>query len=215
MNIPPRKPTDARSPAYRIQTERLVLRCWEPGDAQLLKEAIDASLQDLLPWMPWAHSEPEPLQIKIDRLRHFRGQFDLGQDFIYAIFNQDETQVLGGSGLHTRAGENAREIGYWIHADYVGRGLATETTAALTKVAFEIDRIERLEIHCDPENELSASIPRKLGLNLDGVIRRSTPFLHGELRDTMIWTLLKEEYADSPAASAELEAFDVIGRKLL
>jgi RimJ/RimL family protein N-acetyltransferase len=215
MKTQPRKPTDARPPTYRIQTERLVLRCWEPGDAELLKEAIDASLEHLLPWMPWAHNEPEPLQIKIDRLRHFRGQFDLGQDFLYAIFNSDETKVLGGTGLHSRVGENAREIGYWIHTDHLGQGLATENTAALTKVGFEVERVERIEIHCDPENESSAAIPKKLGFSLDGILRKSTPALHGVLRDTMIWTLLKEEYPDSPSASAELEAFDVIGRQIL
>jgi RimJ/RimL family protein N-acetyltransferase len=215
MNTRPRKPTGARPPTYRIQTERLVIRCWRPGDAELLKEAIDDSLEHLLPWMPWAHSEPEPLQIKIDRLRHFRGQFDLGKDFIFAIFNSDETKVLGGTGLHTRAGENAREIGYWIHVDHIGQGLATETSAALTKVGFEIERVERIEIHCDPVNEISVAIPKKLGFSLDGILRKSTPALRGELRDTMIWTLLKEEYPDSPSARAELEAFDVIGRQLL
>ena len=77
------------------------------------------------------------------------------------------------------------------------------------------ERVERIEIHCDPENEISATIPKKLGFSLDGILRKSTPALHGELRDTMIWTLLKEEYPDSPSATAELEAFDVIGRKLL
>ena len=206
---------ESRPQPRRLRTERLVLRCWEPADAPLLKDAIEASLEQLLPWMPWAHAEPEPLQTKIDRLRRFRAEFDLGQDFIYAIFNRDETKVLGGSGLHTRVGEKAREIGYWIHADHTGEGLATETTMALTKVAFEIDEVERIEIHCDPVNVHSAKIPEKLGFTMDGVIRRSTIHLEGKLRDTMIWTLLSEEYPSSPSAQLEIRAFDVIGRALL
>jgi len=207
--------TDARPPAYRIETERLVLRCWEPIDAPLLKEAIEASYEHLLPWMPWVHSEPEPLQTKIDRLRRFRAEFDLGQGFSYAIFNQDETKVLGGTGLHTRVGEKAREIGYWIHADHTGEGLATETTKTLIKVAFEIDEVERVEIHCDPVNVHSARIPEKLGFTLDGVIRKSTIHLEEKLRDTMIWTLLSEEYPDSPSAQLEIKAFDAVGRQFL
>ena len=46
-------------PPYRIVTERLVLRTWEPRDAPLLKEAVDSSIDHLLPWMPWAAHEPQ------------------------------------------------------------------------------------------------------------------------------------------------------------
>jgi RimJ/RimL family protein N-acetyltransferase len=209
------EPTSFPGPAYRIHTKRLVLRCWNPGDARLLKEAIDQSLDHLRPWMPWAHSEPEELDKKIERLRLFRGKFDLGQDFVYGIFNREETQVLGGTGLHTRLGPQAREIGYWIHKDYTNQGLATETSAALTRVAFEIDRVRRVEIHCDPENLRSAAVPRKLGFSHEATLRLRTPFLDEGLRDVMIWSLFAEDYRSSQAASANIEAFDAIGRRIL
>jgi RimJ/RimL family protein N-acetyltransferase len=96
-------------------------------------------------------------------LHKCRGKFDLGNDFVYGIFNPDETQFLGGTGLHTRPGEGAREIGYWIHKAYINQGLATEVSAALTRVAFEIEHVSRVGIHCDPKNVLSASVPIKLG----------------------------------------------------
>jgi hypothetical protein len=38
--------------AYRIVTERLVIRCWEPADAVLAKEAIDSSLDPPREQMP-------------------------------------------------------------------------------------------------------------------------------------------------------------------
>ena len=56
-------------PPYRIVTERLVLRCWEPRDAPLLKEAVDSSIDHLLPWMPWAAHEPQSLEDKVALLR--------------------------------------------------------------------------------------------------------------------------------------------------
>jgi hypothetical protein len=31
----------------------------------------------------------------------------------------------------------------------------------------------------------------------------------------MIWTVLKREYPDSPAARAEIAAFDIVGNRLL
>jgi RimJ/RimL family protein N-acetyltransferase len=204
-----------RGPAYRIHTERLVIRCWDPTDAPLLKEAIDASLDHLRPWMPWAYDEPEPVQKKIDRLREFRGKFDLNQDFYYGIFNLEETKVLGATGLHTRLGDNVLEIGYWIHQAYTNLGLATEAAAALAKVAFEIEDVLRVEIHCDPRNVSSAAIPKKLGFKNEGTLRKRKLSRDGEMQDDMIWTLFAEEYPNSPASKAKMEAYNVLGNKLL
>src|SRR2546429_7509923 len=91
-----------RTPPYRIETERLVIRCWEPQDAPLLKEAIDSSLDHLRPWMPWAREEPQSLAQKVELLRHFRGRFDLGKEFVVGVFSADEGEVVGGTGLHRR-----------------------------------------------------------------------------------------------------------------
>ena len=208
-------PDHGKGPAYRIHTERLILRCWNPVDAPLLKAAIDASLDHLRPWMPWAANEPETIEEKAARLRHFRGDFDLDRDFFYGIFDRDETEVLGATGLHTRAGESALEIGYWIHAGYINQGLATETAAALTKVAFEINEVHRVEIHCDPSNTRSARVASKLGYVQEAILRQRQQTAEGNLRDTMIWTMLAEEYAASVVSEIEIEAFDVIGERLL
>jgi RimJ/RimL family protein N-acetyltransferase len=202
-------------PAYRVRTRRLILRCWEPADAALLKAAIDASLEHLRPWMPWAEDEPDELQAKIELLRQWRGNFDLGQDFVYGVFSLDQRQVLGSSGLHTRVGEGAREIGYWIHVDHINQGLATEVAAALTKTAFEIDAVQRVELHCDPRNVRSAAVPRKLGFVHEATLRQRTLDSEGKRRDTMIWTLLTKEYAASLASKAEIEAFDAAERRIL
>lgn len=206
---------DIPGPAYRVRTRRLVLRSWEPADAVKLKGAIDASLDHLRPWMPWAEDEPEDLQANVERLRRWRGKFDLGQDFVYGVFSPDEGDVLGSSGLHTRAGERAREIGYWIHVAYINQGLATEVAAALTKVAFEIDDVVRVEIHCDPRNVRSAAVPRKLGFVHEATLRSRMVDTEGKRRDAMIWTLLAEEYETSTVRKAKIEAYDVLGRRIL
>lgn len=202
-------------PAYRIVTARTVLRCWSPADAPLLAAAIEDSLEHLRPWMPWAHDEPQPLEQRIALLRRFRGQFDLGQDQVYGVFDRDETRVIGGTGLHPRVGPDTREIGYWIAQDCEGKGLVTELVAALTRVAFEIDRVARVEIHCDPENVRSAAVPRRAGYTHEGTLRQRIQTLGGTRRDSMIWSLLADEYPSSPAAAAPLEAFDAAGRRLL
>jgi RimJ/RimL family protein N-acetyltransferase len=202
------------NPAYRIETERLVVRCYDPSDAPMLAKAISESVEHLRPWMPWVYAEPEPVEEKILRLKRFRALFDLGQDFIYGIFNPENTILLGGTGLHTRLGPKELEIGYWIHKDHINQGLVTESTAALVKVAFELLHIHRLEIHCDPANSASAAIPRKLGFAHEGTLRAKTSFLEG-WRDSMVWGLLEREYPGSRASKAEIRVFDADGRQVL
>jgi len=206
---------DARGPAYRVETTRLVARCWQPADAPLLQAAFAASWAHLTPWMPWARGEPTDLEGAIALIRRWRGAFDLGQDFVYGVFSADEREVWGGSGLHTRAGKGAREIGYWIHVDQINRGLATELAGALTRVGFEVDGLRRVEIHCVLQNVRSAAVARKLGYVHEGTLRARVPHGEGKYRHKMVWTLLEDEYPDSPAASTEAAAFDVMGRRLL
>jgi len=202
------------NPAYRIETKRLVIRCYNPSDAPLLAESVTESLEHLRPWMPWVYNEPEPIEEKFQRLKLFRGNFDLGQNFTYGIFNPEGTKLVGGTGLHTHLGESELEIGYWIHKDYINQGLITESTAALIKVAFELMHVHRLEIHCDPGNVASAAIPHKLGFTHEGTLRAKTRFLDG-WSDSMIWGLLETEYPNSPSSQAEIKAFDANGQQVL
>lgn len=208
-------PAVKNGPAYRVETERLVLRCWDPKDAPQLQSAIEMSLEHLRPWMPWALHEPEDVAAKVERLRVFRGNFDLGIDFVYGIFTPDESEVIGGTGLHTRRGSDALEIGYWIRADQINKGLATEVSGALTRVAFEIHGVQRVEIHCRPNNVRSAAVPRKLGYVHEGTLRRRVLESDGTYGDTMIWTMFADEYPESPAAGQTIAAYDAAGGRLL
>ncbi len=201
-------------PAYRILTPRLVIRCWQPQDAGKLKEAVDSSVQHLRRWLPWAANEPEPLERKLERIRRWRGDFDLGLDFIYGVFDLAEARVLGGTGLHNRVGPDAREIGYWVRADSIGKGIATEFSAALTRVAFEVDKVARVEIHVVVGNGASAAVPRKLGYVQEATVRRPHPG-GGPLYDTMIWTMFAEKYLASPAVAQRVEAYGFGGERLL
>ena len=209
MTAPP------QGPAYRIETARTVLRCWQPADATLLAAAIAASVEHLRPWMPWVNDEPMEFVQRVKLMRRFRAGFDRDEDYVYGIFTPDETVVLGGTGLHTRLGAGALEIGYWIHADHVRQGFATEISAALTRVAFAVHGVHRVEIHCDPLNTASASVPRKLAFVHEATRRQDERRPDGSYRDTMIWTMLEDEFPSSPAAQANVRAYDVLGASLL
>lgn len=199
-------------PPYRIASERLLLRCWDPADAPLLKEAVDESLAELLPWMPWAAEEPQPLSAKVELLRGFRGRFDLGKEFVYGIFTPDESAVVGGTGLHARGGDDAFEIGYWIRTSHAGRGFATESSAVLTRVAFELCGVDRVDIRVDSANSASARIPRKLGFHEEATLRRRLSY--PEPRDVIVFSLFAHELAGGPSAEARFEAWDAAGARV-
>jgi RimJ/RimL family protein N-acetyltransferase len=192
-----------------------VVRCWSPADAPLLQAALEASLEHLRPWMPWAAEEPETLRRSVRRrLERFRAWFERGKNLVYGIFDRDERQVLGGTGLHRRIGAGAGEIGYWVHVDHTGQGLATEAAAAVTCVGFGFEKLGRIEIHCDPDNAPSAAIPHKLGFAHQVTVPGWVNTPSGTPRDTMFWVLSAEQFPASPAAGAEIEAFDAAGERM-
>jgi RimJ/RimL family protein N-acetyltransferase len=199
---------------YRIETERLVIRCYEPRDAPLLKDAVDSSLEHLRVWMLWARGAPQTLDETIELLRRFRSTFDAGEDFTYGIFAADENQLLGGTGLMPRIGPGGLEIGYWVRASATRQGIATESSAALARVGVEICGADRIEIRVDPGNEASLGVPRKLGFLEEATLRRRLPTPEGdERRDVTIFTLFRADL--DPSLAPGLRAFDALGRQLV
>ena len=194
-------------PSYRIETERLVLRCWNPDDAPRLKQTIDRNLDHLKPWMPWALQEPTDLQVKVDLLRFFRSQFDTGREFVYGIFDREEKTVLGGCGLHRRAGPEVLEIGYWLDKAWEGKGLVREASGALIDAAFGMDGIDRVEIHHDPRNLRSRAVPEALGFKFqslrirDNMAFQGTPGGPPEFRNSVVWV----KYKSQPAVPGPIE----------
>jgi len=205
---------DGPPPPYRIETERLVVRCYEPRDAALLKDAIDTSLEHLRAWMPWAEGEPQTLEEKIELARAFRSAFDANENFVMGIFSADETEQIGGTGLHPRNEPGGLEIGYFIRASATRQGFISESTAALTRVGFEICGADRIEIRIEPGNEASFGIPRKLGFVEEATLRRRLPGREGgPLRDVTIFTMFREDL--DPALAPDIRVYDARGGQLI
>ena len=96
-----------------------------------------------------AEDEPQTLEEKTDLLKLFRSEFDTGENFIYGIFSADETEQVGATGLHPRIGPRGLEIGYFVRASAIRQGIATDSSAALTRVGFEVCDADRIEIRID------------------------------------------------------------------
>jgi RimJ/RimL family protein N-acetyltransferase len=142
----------------------LVVRPWAEDDAPALSRAVAESLEHLRPWMPWAADEPRD---DAWRRAWIRDAAAAGStERIFGAWVGDD--VVGACGLHARVGPGTLEIGYWTHAAFTRRGIATEMARRLTAIAFEDPSIGRVEIHHEPDNVASARVPEKLGFTRVG-----------------------------------------------
>jgi RimJ/RimL family protein N-acetyltransferase len=175
----------------------VVLRRYVADDAAALAEAVNASLEHLRPWMPWAQS-PATISTVAVFIEGADAAARAGTAFHYGMFERPGGSdggrgdrvgaggVVGGCGLHARSGPGSLDIGYWVRVDRVGRGFATACAAALAEAALAIPGISRVEIHCDVANAASAAVPRRLGYRLDRVEARPAA-APGETGRQMIW----------------------------
>lgn len=72
-----------------------------------------------------------------------------------------------------------------------------------------------VEIHCDPRNIRSASIPRKLNFKHEATLRDRVLNEKEEPQDSMIWSLNFEEYQQSFAKELPIKAYNVMGNQIL
>jgi len=150
----------------RVEGSEVLLRLWRVDDAPPLGEAIAERAEHLRPWMAWIADEPQTLEERRAMLARWDAEWSHGGDAYYGIFLNGD--VVGSCGLHRRLGPDALEIGYWIHAAFVRRGLATETARLLTDAAFSMPQISSVEIHHDRANLASLGVPGGLGYRFVG-----------------------------------------------
>ncbi len=205
---------EMRPTVYRIETPRLILRCWNPEDAAVAKRAEDESREHLRPFMLWADRHPESFAETVDKLRLFRSWFDAGGDCMFGVFAKGDGSCLGGASLHARVGKGGIEIGYWTHANHLRQGVATEVTGGLTRAAFEVSHLRWVEIRCATSNVSSAGVPPKLGFTHEATLRERLVLSNGAVDDALVFTLLARDYETSAARRLPFAAFDATGQKL-
>jgi len=177
----------------RVLTDRVLIRCYLPGDGEKLSAAVNASYEHLKPWMPWA--TPDQSVADSEQLaRQFRGRWLLASDFVLGIWSLDESALLGGTGFHLRHGgleTNTAEIGMWIAGSQAGKGLGTHTLSALLGWGFSEWPWRRLVWRCDISNHASRRVAEKAGMGLEGIFRQDARDVRGALRDTAQYAILR------------------------
>ena len=134
-------------------------------------DAVTASIEHLRPWMPWISFEPQNVEQRRMLIEEWSNEWETKQSFTFGIFENDV--LVGSTGLHVRSGPGTLEIGYWVHAAHVGRGIATLGARAMVEVGFEIPEVDAIEIVHDPLNTASKRIPEKLNFAFAGEFVRA------------------------------------------
>ena len=92
-------------------------------------------------------------------------------------------------------------MGYWISADYAGRGIIPTAVAMACDHCFALG-LHRIEIAIRPENTNSLAVVGKLGLRYEG---RRERYMHvdGDWRDHDMFVLTAEEVPEGVLARYE------------
>ncbi|HEU4495795.1 MAG TPA: GNAT family N-acetyltransferase [Flavobacterium sp.] len=89
-------------------------------------------------------------------------------------------------------------IGYtWYGKDFQGTGLNKNCKLLLLDYAFENMGIFRVEFRADNNNEKSVAAMKSIGCTAEGVLRKENLLYTGYRRDTIILSMLKEEWLEA------------------
>jgi N-acetyltransferase len=160
----------------------------------------------------WTHAGPEVFLWLADLPRD--GSYEAFRDWIgetlrrpasltFAILLDGEPVGISGY-LDIRPEHRGIEIGRtWIGKAHQGSRVNPESKYLLFRHAFETLGAIRVQLKTDLRNVQSQRAVEKLGAVREGVLRRYQTRSNGEIRDTVMYSVLAEEW---PAVKARLEA---------
>lgn len=164
------------------------LRKWRLEDAgELASMLSDKRVQDnLRDGLPYPYTEQD------------------GRDYITAMLSADENstfafaiiyegKVIGSIGAFRQGNIHRRtaELGYYIGADYWGKGIMTEAVKQLCSYIFENTDIIRIFAEPFAYNKGSCRVLEKAGFLFEGVMR-SNAVKNGRVIDMRLYGLVKE-----------------------
>ena len=175
--------------------DELLLRSFEPEDAQELFRAIDASRTHLRPWLPWVDMSTKP-EHTLEFIQRSKAQQHQQEAIALGIiYNRS---IIGGIGMHNhdRVLKKA-QLGYWIAKEYEGKGIMQKSLDAFLDFLFGKLALNKVEIHFMTGNRRSAHVAERAGFKVEGIIRQSY-LMNGAYHDVVVTGLLKNEWPGLP-----------------
>ena len=174
-----------------FETERLIVRPFEPGDYK--DYHAYASRQEIY---RFERGTPVDLkQAKKDCKRMAK------EKKIWAAVLKENNKVIGQVSFSSIRPEefSTFNLGYIFNPDYYGRGYATEAARGMVKYGFEVLLVHRIVGHCSPDNIASWKILERCDMTKEGVSRKDFPHhIDGNGKtvwlDSLEYAILEEDY---------------------
>lgn len=171
-----------------LETERLYLRMFTPDDAEdVYAYASNPNVGPPAGWAP--HKSVEDSRKIIEEI--------FMPPEAWAIRIKGDDRVVGVIALepdNIRPDSNSRELGYNLAEEHWGKGYMTEAAKEVLRFAFEELGLDQVGICTSRVNQRSQRVIEKCGFTYEGTIRRYYKIYDGSLRDSMVFSMLREEY---------------------
>jgi RimJ/RimL family protein N-acetyltransferase len=153
-----------------IEGPNINLQKQKMENASLMFDYVDKDRERLKRFLPW----PDFVKTVDDEkgfIEKCLKEWENHEAAAYALFRNDTDEYMGNiTAFDLNWDHESCEIGYWILGDFEGKGYMSEAVSLLESTLFEVG-FHRIIIRCDPQNERSKNIPRKLGYHYEGTLR--------------------------------------------
>jgi RimJ/RimL family protein N-acetyltransferase len=179
-------------PHYPIETERLLLRPYRADDLDAF-HAMHA-YPDMVRYLYFESPSLEVARVMLEkRVRHVEILRE-GDKLLLALELRGGG-VIGDASLTLLSEEHKQgEIGFGLHPDYQGQGLAREAAEVMLRLGFEELGLHRILGRLDARNAASAILLERLGMRREGHILENE-FVKGEWTDELLYAVLAREWA--------------------
>lgn len=177
--------------SYAAHTERMLLRPYTLDDYD---EFFDLhSRDDVSRYLPWETRDEKAAREAL--ARHQKMVFEVDdQGISLAGIDRETGRLVGEFVLILRSVEHRRgELGYVLHPDFQGRGLATEGSRHVLGIAFDTLHLHRVIARIDARNRASAAVLTRLGLRHEAHLVQNEMF-KGEWSDEDDFAILRSEW---------------------
>lgn len=128
-----------------------------------------------------------------------------GTQIPFVVVYKTNSRIIGSSRyLDLSETHKTLEIGWtWYHPDYWRTSVNTETKFLMLQYAFEELGMNRVQFNTDARNIRSQTAIARLGAKKEGVLRKHRIIADGYVRDTVVFSILKEEWPEVKSALQE------------
>jgi ribosomal-protein-alanine N-acetyltransferase len=176
-----------------LETERLVLREITEGDFERIHGyATDPEVVRYVPWGPNTEQDTHDFLART----MIAAVAEPRLEYVFGVELREEPGLLGSVGLYIRPEDTDQAmLGYAYDRSAWGRGIATEAALAMVGTGFDLLGFRRIWASCDPDNQGSRRVLEKVGMTVEGLLRRDL-VIRGEVRDNLVWSILEDEWRD-------------------